>query len=79
MKAKLEYLEQERADVSSDDFGPIDNDSQTFTYEECLEKAGGFGRFQFFVAEVLCLCFTTGGFLVYGLPFLQKFPAYQCL
>ena len=54
-------------------------ENKILTYEETLNKIGGFGRYQYFVTITLTLGFMSGGFIVYGLPFLEKYPDYECL
>jgi hypothetical protein len=48
------------------------------TFEESIEYAGGFGKFQVFIAFTLIIAFTTGGQIVYGIEFLEIFPEYEC-
>ena len=47
-------------------------------YDQALEKIGGFSLFQWYVVIVLTCNFMTGGMIVYGLPFLEKLPQYEC-
>ena len=60
------------------------NDVATIDGEGCsinqlLEMAGGFGFFQILSSIILVFALTTGGQIVYGLPFLTKYPEYDCL
>ena len=48
------------------------------SFDDCIWIAGGFGRFQVFASIILTLAFTTGGEIVYGLAFLEKYPDYEC-
>jgi hypothetical protein len=34
---------------------------ERITFEEALDKCGGFGRFQWIITILFCTCFTTGG------------------
>ena len=47
---------------------------EAYSYDECLELLGGFGRFQWFVTITLILSFMTGGQIVYGITFLTALP-----
>ena len=49
------------------------------SFDDFIQIAGGFGRFQVFASVVLILGFMTGGEIVYGLAFLEKYPDYECL
>ena len=49
------------------------------TYDQAIQMVGGFGRFQWYISVVLVLAFMTGGQIVYGLGFLEKYPDYQRL
>ena len=51
---------------------------RSFTYDEFLDKIGGFGCAQWFVFFVCSNNFTTAAMIVYGLDFLKKEPKYLC-
>lgn len=48
------------------------------TLEEAWVKAGGWGRFQTFLLVSLILAMNSGGLLVYGITYLELYPAYVC-
>jgi len=54
------------------------NGNEVLTYNECLERVGGFGRYQCYIATTLILAFMTGGQIVYGLEYLEIYPDYYC-
>ena len=41
-------------------------------------KAGGLGKAQYYVFVVIMLAFLVKGWIFYGLPYLEKFPDYEC-
>ena len=46
-----------------------------------LNKAGGFGRFQWFISFVMVLGMQSGGFIAHGIALLElapKLPGYIC-
>ena len=49
-----------------------------YSYDDCLELLGGFGRFQWFSTISLILSFMTGGQIIYGITFLTTLPEYEC-
>jgi len=51
---------------------------EAFTYDGFLKEIGGFGRYQLFVTITLVMAFMSGGEIVYGMQFLEKFPTYLC-
>ena len=56
-----------------------DPPKKSVNFEEALQECGGFGKFQYGVTALLVFAFMTGGWIVYALPFLTKFPDYECL
>ena len=51
---------------------------QILDYDEALKKSGGFGLAQFIICIILVLSFLSKGWIIYGLPYLEKFPNYEC-
>ena len=56
---------------------PLNNTSKyQVNFEEALKMCGGFGKMQWFVCLTLIPAYVSGGFIVYGLSFLEKYPTY---
>ena len=57
------------------------NDKRKLThgeeFDEILEAAGGFGRFQLMASSVFVILFTTMNHLFYSLPLLVMLPKYR--
>ena len=43
-------------------------------YDSALFRAGGCGIAQYLVGLIVILAFLTKGWIVYGLPYLEKIP-----
>lgn len=48
------------------------------TYEEALEKAGGFGRFQITLLAIITFCIFSGDLIINNLAFLELLPKFEC-
>lgn len=46
--------------------------------DELLDKAGGFGKFQWFTSVVMIIVFSLGGMLSYALVYLELVPLLTC-
>ena len=80
--------------VSFDDFQSIDlGVKKGLTYDEAIERAGGFGKqllrcfillhdliglFHVYAILFFTLAMTTNGYLTYSIPFLELYPDYVC-
>ena len=47
-------------------------------FEQAVQRVGGFGLYQCIICLVLILAFMSKGWIIYGLPYLEKFPEYEC-
>ena len=47
-------------------------------FDLLMDEQVGFGKFQIFAFTVICLCLSSGGYLVYHLEYLLLFPEYDC-
>ena len=54
----------------------VDPDYFNMSYEDVIQKMGGFGFMQKYVVVIFILNFMTGGMIVYGLEFLETLPEY---
>ena len=50
---------------------------QQVTFDQVLIFSGGFGRLQLFTTAVLLLAFVSNSFVIYGVEFLEVYPAYE--
>lgn len=61
-----------------DDDSTISNKKSPLDYDMALFRAGGCGIAQYLVGLIVILAFLTKGWIVYGLPYLEKIPQYEC-
>ena len=56
----------------------LNTQTQIYSFDESLSKAGGFGLFQVFSFIFLTLAMVSNGYMFYALPYLELFPDYIC-
>jgi len=55
------------------------NNQRVIDYDKAIEMAGGYGKAQIYISFFLILSFLTKSWVMYGLPYLEKTPDYQCI
>ena len=56
----------------------VNQTGETWTIEQAMHKAGGFGRYQCFTLQCLILASNGPGIVVYGIAYYQLQPPYIC-
>ena len=54
-------------------------DQVVLTYDQAIQRTGGFGKFQIMSTLILTALFNIGGQIIYGLTFMTVRPNYECL
>jgi len=62
----------------SEEEGVIDPEVKFYSVPEAIERAGGFGTFQWIYCSLAGITFMANGFFIYNLNFLTLLPALMC-
>jgi len=49
-----------------------------YTVDEAIEKAGGFGKYQWIYCSLTALCFVPNGLFIYNLGYFTMIPVMMC-
>ncbi|CDW81726.1 solute carrier family member 5 [Stylonychia lemnae] len=54
------------------------SETEGLTYDQAIDRAGGFGLFQIFSTSMIMICYLSNGYIFYSLTYLELFPDYIC-